>query len=157
MNKEYNVHFDDETVIEKIKFEIEYFFDNLTSKFRNIKKGTGNLIKYFPLIWNDRWWDSMFLHDMLRFKLNDMQKEWKNAHYVGSEYEEKLLKELVEILDEIRELEDDLDIDAQGKISNLYQEFGIKLFSIQRVEKTNEEFKDGKHVSVTTNMERLWD
>ena len=137
-------------------FEITYFFNNISSNIRSFKQSIKNLIKYRSLIWNDRWYDHSFLTSMLRFKLNDMSVEWKNAHYVGSEYEENILKELVEILDKIEQLEEGFD--KEGELSNLYQEFGIKLFSIQKVTKVDKEFgKDGECTTVCSNIERLWD
>lgn len=138
-------------------FEITYFFRNISSNWYSMIQGFKNFIKYRSLIWNDRWYDHTFLHQMLRFKLNDMAEEWKDAHYVGCEYEEKILQELVQILDKIEYLEDNWTTDSYNNIDNLYQEFGIKLFSIQKLHKTNKEFCKGEDTTTTTNFQRLWD
>ena len=141
----------------KIIDEIKWFFDGIVFRYNEFLQGIKNLIKYRKLIWRDRWYDSAFLHQMLRFKLNDMAQEWKNANYIGSEYEEKLLKELVQLLDDIENLENDFDPESYNMIDNKYQEFGIKLFSIQKVTKYNKGFENGEYTSVCTNMSRLWD
>ena len=141
----------------KITDKVRCCFNNIPLGYDSFLQGIKNLIKYRKLIWSDRWYDSTFLHQMLRFKLNDMAQEWKNAHYVGSEYEEKLLKELVQLLDDIDALEDDFNPATYGMIDNKYQEFGIKLFSIQKVTKYNKDFENGEDTSVCTNMSRLWD
>jgi hypothetical protein len=40
---------------------------------RDIKHGVLNLIKWFPIIWQDRDWDQHFLYEMLKFKLEQME------------------------------------------------------------------------------------
>lgn len=42
--------------------------------FRNIKYGIKNIIKWMPVIWNDRQWDQYYLYLMLRHKLSLMEK-----------------------------------------------------------------------------------
>lgn len=41
--------------------------------FKNIKIGIKNLIKWFRIIWADRWWDFGFLYEIINFKLKDME------------------------------------------------------------------------------------
>ena len=88
-------------LMEDIKFEIDYFYDSQMSKILSIKKGIKNLWMYRKLIWNDRWYDFSFLHNLMRFKINDMAQNWGSSHYVGSEYEEKQLKKIVQLFDDI--------------------------------------------------------
>ena len=42
--------------------------------FRNIRIGIPNLIKWTPIIWEDRDWDQYFLYVILQFKLKQMEK-----------------------------------------------------------------------------------
>jgi hypothetical protein len=57
-----------------------------------------NLIKWFPIIWRDRDWDSTYIEEMLLFKLNNMYKRFSdpNATYVDwdSKYAKPVLKAL---------------------------------------------------------------
>jgi len=44
---------------------------------RLIKEGIINLIKWFPVIWKDRWWDDHYIFVILQFKLSDMEKKYR--------------------------------------------------------------------------------
>lgn len=46
----------------------------MLSKFRSVKTGIKNLIKWFPIIWKDRDWDYYFIYAILHKKLNNMEK-----------------------------------------------------------------------------------
>ncbi len=140
-----------------IKFEISYFFSNIQTNYYSFLKGVSNLWRWREIIWNDRWYDHSFLHTMLKFKLTDMRDNWKDAHYVGAEYEEKDLKEIVELFEKIDYLEENWDKDTYSQIDNLYQEIGIKLFSITTKTKVDSEFDNGINVSTCSNIQRFWD
>ena len=70
----------------------------LGQKIRYFKNSIKNLIKWFPIIWNDRDWDSVYIEEMLLFKLNNMYKRFSNpdATYVdwNSKYAKPALKAL---------------------------------------------------------------
>ncbi len=142
--------------IEDIKFEIEYFWGERVDGYYSFIQGIKNLWKYKSLIWNDRWYDYSFLHNMLRFKLNDMEKSWAGAHYIGSSHEQEMLKELVEILDRIDNT-DEFTEDDFNNIDSLYQEFGEKLFRIETIVKKDEDIKGGEYTTIGSNIRRLWD
>lgn len=144
-------------LLETIKFEIGYTWSSIRSTYRSIIYGIKNFIKYRNLIWNDRWYDYSFLHEILRFKLNDMKENWESAHYVGSEYELKLLEELVQILDTIESIENGTLVKGDFEIDNLYQDFGEKLFTINMMHKVDSEFDNGEHISSGSPIRRLWD
>jgi len=42
--------------------------------FRSIKYGIENLIKWFPVIWQDRDWDHWFIYKIFQFKLQQVEK-----------------------------------------------------------------------------------
>jgi len=137
----------DETLWETIKFEVQYKWNEFTSKIRNIKKGFRNIFRYWKLIWNDEWWDYQYLMNLIHFKLVDMEQNWDKSWGCDAEVKREKIKELIEILDEIKRLEDEdftefdfgEDTDemlkqweiVDNKIDALYQEFGEKLFSVK--------------------------
>lgn len=45
---------------------------------KRVKQSITNLIKWFPVIWNDRDWDHQFFHIMLRKKLSNMEDFYRN-------------------------------------------------------------------------------
>ena len=128
-----------------IKEELEYQYKNLMSNIRMIRVGITNFWKWRKVIYKDRWWDYAFLHEMLKFKLEDMEKNWEFAHYVDSEKEQKELKELIEILEKIEKAEEEF-----GDVSDLYEEFGHKLFSKRKFTSEDREYE-------TSLILKLWD
>ncbi|MCD6435868.1 MAG: hypothetical protein J7L15_05720 [Clostridiales bacterium] len=142
---------------ENIWFETSYYFSDMFHNIRTVKTGLYNFWKFRSDIYNWRWYDYGFLHTTLRARLNDMAVGWENAHYVGSDYEKRTLEELVQILDDIDLLEESCNLETYGQIDNLYQEFGIKLFSIQTLHKIDKEFDKGENVDTCSNFRRLWD
>src|SRR3972149_2973685 len=50
--------------------------------FRTFWFGIKNLIKWFPLIWNDRQWDDGYLFEILQFKLSEMSKYFDSDNAV---------------------------------------------------------------------------
>ena len=82
----------------------------LGQKIRYFINSVKNLIKWFPIIWNDRDWDSVYIEEMLLFKLNNMYKRFSNpnATYVdwNSKHAKPALKALklsVQILERRRD------------------------------------------------------
>lgn len=45
--------------------------------FRGIRPGLRNVIRWFPVVYQDRWWDHSFLYSILRFKLSLMEKGFR--------------------------------------------------------------------------------
>jgi len=43
--------------------------------------GIQNLIKFFPLVWNDRNWDWAYLYRLMQFKLEGMAKDTRKFGY----------------------------------------------------------------------------
>lgn len=69
-----------------------------------------NLIRWFPIIWEDRDWDHGYVEEMLLFKLNNMYKRFSDPDttYVdwGTKYAKPALKALklcVQILERRRD------------------------------------------------------
>jgi hypothetical protein len=69
---------------------------------RGIKPGIGNVIRWFPVIYNDRWWDHSFLYYILRFKLDDMEKNFrKHGHGTNSKKDADNMKKCKLLLDRL--------------------------------------------------------
>ena len=89
---------------------MSWFYKNIGYRFKYAYNSTKNLIKWFPIIWNDRDWDHAYVEDILLFKLNNMYKRFSdpNATYVNWEAEHakpalKALKLCVQILERRRD------------------------------------------------------
>ena len=69
---------------------------------RNIKYGIGNLIDWFPVIWNDRDWDYCFIYDILHKKLERMEDSIRYAPFVCADKRADEIKLCVNLLDRLK-------------------------------------------------------
>ena len=68
----------------KYWYKFKHWRDHRDLTWRGIKQGTKNLVVWFPIIWQDRWWDHSFLYSILRFKLLLMEEGFrKRGHTVN--------------------------------------------------------------------------
>lgn len=58
--------------------KIKELAGNLNLRVYRIKSGLQNIIQWWPLIWNDRDWDFIFIYRMLYKKLERMEKLFKS-------------------------------------------------------------------------------
>ena len=104
-------------------YRIKEFVKNIP---RNIKYGTHNLIKWFPIVWCDRDWDHNYLYEILRFKLNRMEQELHGS-WIGSDKEAKEVKKCVLLLDRL--LKDEYHEIAY---KNFYKKWGEPDYTINK-------------------------
>jgi len=77
-------------------------WDWWTTQAHNIKLGVKNLIVWLPVIYLDRWWDHYYLYRILRFKLNQMEKNFRTRGMsVCSERDAKKMRTCVLLLDRL--------------------------------------------------------
>ncbi len=142
------------TFLEKVSFEVSYFFRNLRGNIRGFFVGLSNFWRFRSEIYHYRWWDYAFLHDTLKARLTFMRDSWDDSHYVTYKKEKETLIELVELLDEIERLEDNFTLKSESMIDQKYQEFGRKLFDI--IEYT-EEYEGKEYTKRFSSIRRFWD
>jgi hypothetical protein len=73
---------------------LEYVKDS----YRNIKYGLRNFWFWKEVIWNDRWFDFVYMLQIMEKKFEQMEKGWDNAHYLDSEVEQAEFKRVRELL-----------------------------------------------------------
>lgn len=80
-------------------WKIKNWFDDYLS-FHAIRDGVRNLIKWFPVVWQDRDFDYGYLYTMLEFKLDNMQKFFESDYTYSMDAKEygKQIKECKELL-----------------------------------------------------------
>jgi len=97
---------------------------NIKNTPRNIKYGVLNLIKWFPIIWQDRDWDHYYLYVILKYKLKRMEKlHIDYGHAMCSEQTATQIKLCVNLLDRL--IKDDYDERAYKKY---YEKWGRSKF-----------------------------
>jgi len=61
-------------------------FGNISYAFYVFRRGICNIVKWTPVIWWDIWFDSESIFEILKFKIGDMEKNFKlYGHHVGSD------------------------------------------------------------------------
>ena len=158
MYAELDKRYKKETLYDKIKFEIGYKYGEMTGFFWGIKQGLKNFWDWKGIIWKNRWWDHVFLMNLIEKQLRYMDSEWHNSNHLHKDDEIKILKDLLKVLDEIEILDYTYELGTDEKKSQKYQEFGRLLFDVKEIER--EETINGKQVkykSKCSNIERLWD
>jgi hypothetical protein len=124
-------HIAKETRWESFKWDLDWYYNDYISSIREFFRGVKNFWTFRKDIFRFRWYDSGFLHQVIRSRLNNMADNWHQAHYVNSENEEKELRELVAMLDLIDVLEDECTLESSKEIDEIYNEFGKRLFGIK--------------------------
>lgn len=72
--------------------------NKLETTWYNIKYGLVNIIKWMPIVWNDRDWDHYYLLKILEFKLLKMEKLFrKYGNHMSSDKQARQLKKCSEI------------------------------------------------------------
>ena len=95
---------------------IGILFSKIRSTYFNIKYGIENLIKWFPIIWNDRDWDYYFLIKLMRFKTEQMSKLHKEyGHCLDSS---KYAKQLKKVSIALKRIEEDDYMYQEDKVFN---------------------------------------
>lgn len=104
---------------------VTYKFYMVRNWFRSIKPGVKNLIKWFPVIWKDRWWDHSYLYSILRYKLSLMEEGFRTSGIsVNSEKDARNIKICILLLDRL--IKDDYSNDYKkakklGKIKEFWE------------------------------------
>ena len=107
---------------------------SINIQYRSIKTGIKNLIFYFKVIWNDRFWDSYFIYILLDKKLQQMENNWcVNTYAEGDEETKKIIISLRQKIKSIIEYD---NYDDYKKEQKLKRKFFLELYK---------------------NMDRLWD
>ncbi len=106
-----NIH----SIIQKIK-NVPY----------NIKYGVINLVKWFPVIWQDRDWDQHYLYIILRQKLKYMENLHSSgkSHLMCAEQTAKEIKICFDLLDRL--VKDEYD---ESALKRYYKKWGKPKFN----------------------------
>ena len=93
---------------------------------RELYRSIVSVIKWFPIIWNDRNWDYSYLLLMLEHKLLNMEQYFRNdGHYVGCEKDANTMKKTRLV---IKRLIDDQYEDTS--FIEYYEKWSDPIFSI---------------------------
>jgi len=79
------------------RYDLKYY----PSKF---VRGVKNLIEWFPFIWKDRDYDSQYLMDLMKFKIQKMSKEQGSTNsHVSTKRNVEIMNTVVRLIDKVVE------------------------------------------------------
>ncbi|MGD2073276.1 MAG: hypothetical protein PVG65_07315 [Candidatus Thorarchaeota archaeon] len=135
--------------------------------FRNLTCGIKNLITWFSIIWNDRWWDWTFILVILRKKLILTEKSFrKYGHHLHVNKDAELMKKCILIINRILENKyHDIAFKKydnkwgkpeliwhESKEADEYSNLEIKYKNVKNEEDEKERAKDRSRASKHENM-----
>ena len=99
---------------------------------RDIKIGIKNLFIWFPIIWKDKWWDYSFLLKIIRFKIELMEKNFReNACYIGAEKDADVMKLCIYSLNRI--ISDDYHSNAFKRHDKKWGDLEMKTIPVDNI------------------------
>lgn len=94
-----------------------------------LPQGIKNLIRWFPIIWNDRDWDYAYLCILMETKLRQMSENFKNhGHTMGCDKHARQTLVCAEILKKLR------DDEYMEKAQKIYGKNWPKYFEVAKKE-----------------------
>lgn len=123
------------------------FLIKLNYSFKSLSQKVSNLIYYFPLIWNDKWYDFYYLEQFLVYKLDHMIKHWDKHTHVGGNFT-KL--RMIAIRNAIYDRED--------KIYEIHNDYMLhKKYTYEECKQLIKEINDKSYGRLGRNLYRFWD
>lgn len=87
----------------KENIQTSFYYSKLVDLYYNIKNGIHNIITYLPIIWNDRQWDDYYFHNLIRFKLIQMEKCIRNGYSANADKDADNIQHTIDLLNRITE------------------------------------------------------
>ncbi len=80
-----------------LKYDLKYYPSR-------ILRGVKNLIEWFPIIWEDRDYDSQYLMDLIKFKIQKMSKlQGSTNSHVSTQRNVEIMNTVVKLIDKVQE------------------------------------------------------
>jgi hypothetical protein len=127
------------TIFEKIR--LWWRFDGKYCH-KNFIEGVKNLWKWFPVIWKDRDWDSFFIYEVIRVKLNNQ------AEYIGGKNRHTNAKRDAELMRLTSRLIQRCQDDHYNMEYMDYHESNILWLDVTDVDNIPEKYKDSKRLEI---------
>lgn len=118
--------------------------------------GMGNFWYYRELIYRDRWYDHDFLIKFITVKLKQMEENWHNCHYMGSDFTKKRMQIIRKGLETF---EEEIDNMVYKKVTEIPQEYSDEERKEARKEirKESRRIEDKVFSRLGRNIRRFWD
>jgi len=81
-----------------------WLWDSIGWKLRDIYRSIRNVIRWLPIIWKDRDWDSYYIYEILKFKLqNQANYIGKQNRHTRSKREAEIMRTCVKLIQRIQD------------------------------------------------------
>jgi hypothetical protein len=150
-------------LVEDLRYDLSFFLQhfNLISHIRFLYNRIKNLFYFFPIIWTDYWFDSVFLHRIVKHKLEQMEVNFRTIGMTDSASDSA--KEIKEVIEDLNVLT--LNMIEEEEFNLFYQKFPnrmpkgkklIKWFNRQRLHNEEEDnyFKE-MMIRINTRTDNL--
>jgi hypothetical protein len=117
------------------KYDVRYYH-------KDFIQGVKNLWKWFPIIWKDRDWDSFFIYEVIRVKLNNQ------ADYIGGKNRHTRAKRDAELMKLTSRLIQRCQDDHYDMEYMDYHESDILWLDVTDEDNIPEKYKDSKRLEI---------
>lgn len=116
---------------------------------RNIRYGIKNIIKWFPVIWNDRDWDYRYIYEILHKKLELKEQFFRSDKTHVADWEQTA-DEIKEVKDALKRLIDDDYVSYEEVMKDAKT-------SLEKERKLTKEDMDTVFNGMKNNIQKWWD
>lgn len=118
---------------------------------RKFKIGVQNIIKWFPIIWNDRDFDKSYIMNILLFKMKNTRDFIRDYGYVEEVEREKIVRTMSECIDLLDRVHNEWESYEQPELARFEKVWGKSEYefvpiegstSYKMVDKTEENFTE---------------
>jgi len=105
-------------------------FLKITRPFRIFANNIVRIIKWIPIIWQDRDWDYQYLYDVLKFKMSNMINYIKKYSHTAEPENTNIINSMIEVRDLINKIQTfDYSKESLKQIGfyNKYPDFQLKM------------------------------
>lgn len=80
------------------------FKNEITWRYKELKRGIINLIRWFPVIWKDRDWDNYYLEELIMTKLQYMAAHFENeGRHVDAKKDAARMRTVYNLLNRVQD------------------------------------------------------
>lgn len=82
----------------------DWMWDHIGWKVRDIYRSIHNLIRWLPIIWKDRDWDSHYIYEILKFKLQNQAKYiGEQDRHTGSKRDAEIMRTCARLIQKVQD------------------------------------------------------
>jgi hypothetical protein len=109
-------------------------FSKIKLQFKIFSIGIRNLIKWFPIIWNDRDFDRSYIMNILLFKMRNTRDFIRDFGYVEDTEREKIVRTMTECIDLLNRVHNEFESYQEPELARFEKVWGKSEFEFVPIE-----------------------